>query len=257
MDKAQAVRIIHEEYQSGYSPSDIAQNLSQQLNAPFDLVYKFVMQTLGEQIEPAEEPIPPPSPPAQPEPGAPSIPGYETLPEKELEESAEEPGEAEDSPVEAVMAPVFIESAVPDLKALEQNPKVEKFVLQMLTGNQKTSDVVLAVCERTGLGWDEGQRLVARIAAKNRKMLQSRQNRLPLILSILALLAGALMVFAGLSEVFTIYTVLRTAQSNEELVMMAASQGFLRRALWSLVVGGALLLSGAVGVFIALRSQFD
>jgi hypothetical protein len=256
MDKAQAIRIIREEYQHGYSPTDIAQNLSQQLSAPFDLVYKFVMQTLDAEFEPAEEPIPPPSPMATPEPVSAAIPGYETV-EEESGELEEEASVTEDPPAETAQAPVFIEAAAPDFKTLEQNPKVEKFVMQMLTSNQKNSDVVMAVCERTGLGWEDGQRLVSRIAARNRKVLQSRQNRLPLILSILALSAGALMIFAGINEAYTIYTVLQAAQSSQEMVMMAASQEFLRRAVWSLLTGGALLLGGTIGLFIALRSQFE
>jgi hypothetical protein len=159
--------------------------------------------------------------------------------------------------VELAQQPVIIEAAAPDLKALEQNPKLENFVLQSLTSNQKTSDTVLAVCERTGLGWEDGQRLVSRIEAKNRKMLQSRRNRLPLILSGLALLAGGLMVFAGINEAYTIYTVLRGAQSSEEMVILAASQEFMRSAIWSLMIGGTLLLGGTVGLFIALRAQYE
>jgi hypothetical protein len=250
MDKAQAIRIIREEYQNGYSPTDIALNLSQQLSAPFDLVYKFVMQSLDAEFQPAEEPIPPPSPPAQPETTAAPVPSYETHP-------PEEPADPQNPQVELAQQPVIIEAAAPDLKALEQNPKLENFVLQSLTSNQKTSDTVLAVCERTGLGWEDGQRLVSRIEAKNRKMLQSRRNRLPLILSGLALLAGGLMVFAGINEAYTIYTVLRGAQSSEEVVILAASQEFMRSAIWSLMIGGTLLLGGTVGLFIALRAQFE
>lgn len=249
MDKAQAIQLIREEYQNGYSPSDIAQNLSQGLNAPFDLVYKFVMHTLDKEIEPAEEPIPAPSPPAPPEPVAPAMPEYQALPEIQ-------PGDAAYSPA-AAEASVLIGTSAPDLKALEQNPKVEKYVLQQLKSNRKTSDTVMAVCERTGLGWEEAQRLVAHIAAKNHKTLRTRQNLGPIILSTMAVLAGGILIFAGLNEALNIYTALQGTHSTEELVALAASQEFLRNTFWALAIGGSLLLGGAVGLFIALRNQFE
>jgi hypothetical protein len=255
MDKAQAIQIIREEYVNGYSPTDIAQNLSQQLGVPFEPVYKFVMHTLNEAVEvretpPIDETNPLPEPPTQLDPVALFLGGYEAMAEGEL-------AEAEKSPAELNQATGFGGVTAPNLKALEQNPKVEKFVLQMLSKNRKTNDTVLAVCERTGLDWNEAQRLVARIAAKNQKSLKTKQNRLPMILSVLALLAGALLLFAGISESYTIYTVVRMAQSTEEMVMTAASQEFLRRAFWSLVTGGALLIGGAIGLFTSLRSQYE
>ena len=254
MKKDDAIRIIREEYEYGYSPSDIAQNLSQQLGAPYELVFKFVMQTLDADIKTAvEEPIPlpaaQPSPPAEPGAFTPSTGAYEPLPDSEFAEL--EPGQAE-----ATLPPPFVGSAAPDLKALEQNPKVEKFILQRLASNRKTSDTVLEVCERTGLGWDEAQRLVAHIAAKNHKMLTARQNRAPMIFSIIALVAGGLLIFAGISEAFNIYNALKVAQTGEELVTKAASQEFLRRTFWALVTGGTLLLGGTLGLFIALRRQY-
>ena len=78
-----------------------------------------------------------------------------------------------------------------------------------------------------------------------------------MILSIIALLAGALLLFAGISESYTIYSVVRRAQSAEEMVMTAASQEFLRRAFWSLITGGALLIGGTIGLFTSLRSQLE
>lgn len=249
MDKAQAIQLIREEYQNGYSPSDIALNLSQRLNAPFDLVYKFVMHTLDKEMEPAEEPIPAPAPPAPDEPMTPVVPEYPEYPQAA-------PAEIKDSPA-AAAASVLIGAAAPDVKALEQNPKVEKFVLQLLKSNRKTSDTVMAVCERTGLSWEEAQRLVSHIAAKNRKTLKTRQNLGPIILSFLALLAGGILIFAGISEALTIYAALQGTQSAEELVARAASQEFLRRTFWALAIGSSLLLGGGVGMFIALRNQFE
>ena len=255
IDKEKAIQIIREEYENGYSPTDIAQNLSQQMGVPFEPVYKFVMHTLSEEVEvrqapPEEIPTPSPAPPPRHDPVALFLTGQEPNAE-------EEPAEAENSSAEPAQAADFARVKTPNLKALEQNPKVEKFVLQMLAKNRKTSDTVLAVCERTGLDWNEAQRLVAHIAAKNQKTLKTKQNRLPMILSIIALLAGALLLFAGISESYTIYSVVRRAQSAEEMVMTAASQEFLRRAFWSLITGGALLIGGTVGLFISLRSQFE
>ena len=255
MDKAQAIQIIREEYEYGYSPTDIAQNLSQQLGVPYEPVYRFVMHTLSEEVEirqaPTEGgPIPAPAPTPQHDPVALFLTGHEPGAEEGL-------AEAKDSAADPTQAGGFTGVKTANLKALEQNPKVEKFVLQLLSKNRKTSDTILAVCERTGLDWNESQRLVAHIAAKNQKTLKTKQNRLPMILSIIALIAGALLLFAGISESYTIYNVVSRAKSAEEMVMTAASQEFLRRAFWSLITGSALLIGGAVGLFLSLRSQFE
>jgi hypothetical protein len=180
--------------------------------------------------------------------------GTEALQEEEVvetEETAEEPA------AEASQTASLTAAAAPDLKALEQNPKVEKFVLQMLATNRKTSDTVLAVCERTGLSWEEAQRLVGRIAAKNHKSLKSKQNRLPMILSIVALLAGAVLAFAGINEMYTIYSAVQGMQSEQEMLAAAVTQEFVRSAFWSLAMGGILLVGGAAGLFIAMRVQFE
>jgi hypothetical protein len=255
IDKDKAIQIIREEFENGYSPTDIAQNLSQQLGVPFEPVYKFVMHTLSEEVEvrqppPEEVPISSPAPSPQYDPVALFLAGNEPT----IEEST---ADAINSAAEPVQNDGFPGVKTPNLKSLEQNPKVEKFVLQMLSKNRKTSDTVLAVCERTGLDWNEAQRLVAHIAAKNQKTLKTKQNRLPLILSIVAVLAGVLLLFAGISEGYTIYSVVQKAQSTEEMVMAAASQEFLRRAFWSLVTGGALLIGGTIGLITSLRSQLD
>jgi len=254
IDKEKAIQIIREEFENGYSPTDIAQNLSQQMGVPFEPVYKFVMHTLNEEVEnrqnsPQDEPIPPPVAPTQPDAVALFLGGHEPI--------TEEPAETEISLAESTEAAGLVGVKTPSLKALEQDPQVEKFVLQMLAKNRKSSDMVLAVCERTGLDWNDAQRLVARITTKNQKKLKTKQNRLPMILSVIAVVVGALLLFAGISESYTIYSVVRRAPSAEEVVMAAASQEFLRRAFWSLITGGALLIGGAVGLFISLRSQFE
>jgi hypothetical protein len=255
MDKENAIQVILEEYQLGYSPTDIAQNLSQQLGVPFDPVYQFVMKTLSEEVEirqaaPEETPTPAPAPQPQYDPVALFLSGHdpnldEVSPKVELSSS------------ESTQADGIAGVKTPNLKALEQNPKVEKFVLQLLAKNRKTSDTVLAVCERTGLDWNEAQRLVAHIAAKNQKTLKTKQNRLPMILSIIALLAGGLLLFAGISESYAIYVILERAPTAEEMLASAASQEFLRRAFWSLITGGALLIGGTIGLFTSLRSQLE
>ena len=262
MDKEKAIQIILEEYENGFSPTDIAQNLSKEMGVPFEPVYKFVMRTLSMEAETRQPPTQ-----AEPMPPAPTETIPEAAPPEQLDPVAlflggqvavaEEQVEADDPTAEPSQTAGLAGGNTPNLKALEQDPAVEKFILQLLAKNRQTSDTVLAVCGRTGLDWNDAQRLVARIETKNQKTLRSKQNRLPLVLSIIALLAGALLLFGGISESYTIYSVVRQAPSAEEMVMTAASQEFLRRAFWALVTGGALLIGGAVGLFISLRSQFE
>jgi hypothetical protein len=272
IEKEQAIQIIIEEYENGFSPTDIAQNLSQHMGVPYEPVYQFVMRTLSEQAEnrpvtPQAErissPGPVPQPPnmAKPEDETPLEPESPLDPVALFLGGSQPDGEilveAESERTSPAQAEMLTGKGTSNLKTLEQDPEVEKFILQLLSKNRKTDDIVLAVCERTGLDWNDSGRLVARIETKNQKILKSKQNRLPMILSLIALVTGGLLLFAGITEGFRIYTVVQRAQSTEEMVMTAASQEFLRRAFWSLITGGGLLIGGAVGFFLSLRSTLE
>ncbi len=80
MDKNQAIDFIVRQYTLGYGPEDIAQQLSQQMNAPLPLVSKFVAATLG-QAFPNQPVQPAPAPaPAQDFYAAPPVEDFYTTP---------------------------------------------------------------------------------------------------------------------------------------------------------------------------------
>jgi hypothetical protein len=125
-------------------------------------------------------------------------------------------------------------------------------VVKELGKNRKQSDVVMQVCEQTGLNWDQAQRLVARIATKNRKKLTSKQNRIFIPLAAIALLVGLALIAASISEV------LDAAAHASDVVQDANEVEFIvREVFWGFVTGGALLLGGIAGLIRALQTQFD
>jgi hypothetical protein len=78
-----------------------------------------------------------------------------------------------------------------------------------------------------------------------------------MILSIVALLAGAVLAFAGINEMYTIYSAVQGMQSEQEMLVAAVTQEFVRSAFWSLATGGILLVGGTAGLIIAMRTQFE
>lgn len=60
MDKNQAIDFIVRQYTLGYGAEEIAQQISQQMNAPLPLVSKFVAATIDQAFP--NQPVPPPAP---------------------------------------------------------------------------------------------------------------------------------------------------------------------------------------------------
>ncbi len=74
-------------------------------------------------------------------------------------------------------APVWDPDALSKKSAEPLSPgdqaRLEKAILAALSKQRRQSDVVMMVCERTGMSWDQSQRLVAEVSMKNRKSLKS------------------------------------------------------------------------------------
>ena len=248
MEKQDAIQFILQEQANGHDQAEITTLLSQRLGAPEDKVAPFVVQTLASQLaRPAARPasqeptIPPPSAQAAP---APQIVRPPVTP------AAGQPA-TQMGPFDSPAYPLPNSQANAPI-----DPELEKSVLQALMRNTKTSDIVMMVCEQTGMDWSQAQRLVARVASQNRKKVASRQNLMPLILSALALLAGLALLAAGANEFYTEWLIL-SGNPNAANLPPEAYDIAPRSAFWSLLTGLGLLVGGVVGTVIALRHQFS
>ena len=255
MDKQAAIQFIVNELECNRTQEEISAALSQQLNAPPDVVSKFVARVIaGNQA--AVSPVQPPSTPPpdlqtlpQPDPdGQTGHPAVETAPEELTNLSATQVEEAPPPPqgytFPTERAPVYDQEAL------------EAMILKALRGNQRQSDIVMDVCENTGMSWNQAQRLVARIATKHHKHLVSRQNMIIIPLSVLALLAGLALLGASINEGLQMAQALAESPSGLP-ASTSTMEFFIREGLWGLVIGMSLLLGGIYGLIRALQTQFS
>ncbi len=140
---------------------------------------------------------------------------------------------------------------------MEDDPEVVNLVIKALGKNTKQSDVILTVCENYGLDYKEAQRLVARIHAKNRKAVASRQNLLIIPMCVLAMLGGLALLVMGVLEAFDVRAAYLHASSATDPILLNESSYFIRRIIPQALFGIGLLAGGAFGLFKSIRAQTE
>ena len=167
--------------------------------------------------------------------------------------------EEEDHAVETVPppAPVWDPGAMAKKMAEPLSPgdqaRLEKAILAALSKQRRQSDVVMMVCERTGMSWGQAQRLVTEVSMKNRKSLNRRQGLVQILLSLLTVLAGLALIFLVLSELYTFYRLYTQPEA-----MGTATYAILDRYTISAgVLGTLLFLGGVTGMVLGIRKRLD
>ncbi len=271
MDKQEAIAFILREYAQGAKPADIAIRLSVLLGAPADLTDKFVTQTIAQHTHAATQPMSEAlvqhnaqlvqSAQAAPAPLSPRpSPKKEIpLPPQPAPESTWQPAQPSPANTSWSPPPASTPSWQAPAPAMSQqpDPELEAFVLRALTKSSKQSDVVMMVCERENLNWDEAQRIVARIATQNRKKLTGRQNRIIIPLAVIAIIVGLLLAYAGLREIYLVTTAIEAYQAGNPAAIPVEARDPMRNAPWAVLAGLSITLGGIFGLFKAIKAQVD
>ena len=275
MDKQATIDFILRELDQNRSQEEITSQLCQQLGAPADLVSKFVSQVASEQT-PAHTTAQPPPASSQPYEQAfshqeissietpfsnppppkrePPVEVYSHEEVTSIESSIREPGpvvQAEPQIQDKDDPASYVEKPLPDLS----EEQLEQLILKALSKNRRRSDIVAAVCERMNMNWDEGERLVARVDAENRSHVVSRQNVIFVPIAIIAILAGLALIYASVSEIFAVGMEVIEPGADIGSALPDIERSFFDFA-WA-ITGVTLFLVGVVGLFLALRAQFD
>jgi len=268
---------------AGDSPDQIGESLSMMLNAPRSLVDKFVDQVSAEQNttipatqeadqvssvpEIGQPPISanvnrrPNSPviiPAKPDDVSSGIaklmeePHPDTVAAFFLSGSTET-NAAPPEPDPDLSAPTKIEPR--KLSPAEQK-EVEEYILRELKKQRKQNDVIMGVCQMTGLHWRHAQKLVAMVTVHNQKNLVTSQNLVIIPLAVIVTLAGIILVLASVNEMLIIKDLLIDPSTvTPEQIDYFSETG--QQALWAFGIGAVLALGGVIGLFMAVRKQLS
>jgi hypothetical protein len=282
MDKQEAIDFVLDELDKGRSLQEISAALSRQLGAPGDLVGKFVAQTaeryqqskaaLGKPLATSQKPSAPSLQPLAPSqqplatshrPLAPSQQPTASSSQTEMNWPAAgvaATGMAADEPIPepnaAYVPPAEVETPPPVEREAAVSEELEKFILDELGKNKHDSDVVLGVVERTGMDYKQAQRMVSRVGARNYKKVTARQNCLIVPLTLVALVAGLVLLGASVVEAYQIRFLLPSPNNlNMEQVQAAVERG--RDLPWAFITGLALSVGGCIGLISAIRKQME
>lgn len=152
-----------------------------------------------------------------------------------------------------VWDPDALKKEAPQPVPPEQDTALERAILAALSRQQRHSDVVLMVCEKTGLSWDQAQQLVANVSQKNRKRLNRRGGCLQAFVSLLAILAGLGLLYIVGRELFAFYQVYNQPQAAG----LAAFAALNRTTLLAGAAGVLLFLVGTTGMLLGIRKSIN
>ena len=254
MDKQEAIAFIQRELQNNCSQEEIVSLLSLELGAPPDVVRKFVAQVAAQQKPPA--PTAPKVNAAAPTPYDEALPSFapdsDVLPPSPANVPARPIFQVPPSVSPSPYTPPVIPGAV-SANPLQGNTELEKWTLSALSKNRVMNDIVMHICEETGASWDQAQRFVAQVRMANRKTLTTRQNIMPILLSIMAILAGIALFGAGVNEVKEViqYYINPAAYPN------GLTSDIDRLTIAAIASGPVLFFGGIVGLFLSLKKQFE
>jgi hypothetical protein len=251
MDKQEATEFIQRRLDNGYSPAEITQLLSQQLNAPEDMVERFVAQVAA-NYQPTQ-PVPQETWQAEP-------PSSNQPPAQVDFQQAEQP-----DPVNVLLPEMPIQAPTPTASArqippaaskkdeLLDDPELAKAVWSMLRKGRKRSDVVMWVCEKTGAEWTLAQRLVAQVQVEHHGEM-TNINRLEIIGSMAFVVGGLALVIVGIASITPLVRGLIGVDLGMPVVVKSA---FLRpeNSLGSIILGIALMIGGSVRAFLIYQSR--
>jgi len=71
------------------------------------------------------------------------------------------------------------------------------FVIRELGKHRRRSDIVMEVCERTGMDWQAAQKFVYQVAFESRQRVAARQSPLAIIFGAALVLGGLLLALGG------------------------------------------------------------
>jgi len=260
VEKQQAIDFILEKLDLQRSKEEISSLLAQQINASPAQVGNFVDQVIQQRkatlaiLQTEPDPVAVPSISEEKQTGN-SIP-----PDPSLDSSGMNPALVPEEPPLARQG-LAAEDTLPPCekhhlpKLSDEN--IEKSITSALNVNHDLDDVILAVCEKTGLTWDQAQGFVANVATQNRKNIVLHQNLIFIPLSALAILAGFILFHAGFSEGYSLGSTLLNRAADKPFVIPPNAAGTVQSAPWAILTGLGLAVGGIFGLFRALKSQFE
>jgi hypothetical protein len=123
-------------------------------------------------------------------------------------------------------------------------------ILHELAGARNMDDIVMEVCEKTGLDWEDAEAYVNNLSTENENRITLAQSPLLVLLALGIFLVGVGIVLNELYQAYQTY--------------LSGSQGFVLYVFvngigifWNLVLGSAIIMGSLKGMENVWRAIFE
>jgi hypothetical protein len=134
-------------------------------------------------------------------------------------------------------------------------PDITTYIIRRLSRAAVEDDIIYAVCQKTGMDWEDAQALVAQVQLEHREEIDARQTPVKGLLTGVFFVLGAMLTVMPVIYLWILFDVTRTflvfLSSPSTMNMETAIQLFLRRcALLSWFELPSIIFSILVGLAI-------
>jgi hypothetical protein len=128
------------------------------------------------------------------------------------------------------------------------NEELTTFIVKELSRHHDRNEIVRSVCERSTLGWDQAERLIAEVEFQNKRKIATRQSPLLIFMSIGTLVIGIGLLAYNMELLIAIF--------NLDLLnqILSLRSGYYRLA--GLVTGAGMIIGGFYGSWNVIASFF-
>jgi cytochrome b561 len=119
------------------------------------------------------------------------------------------------------------------------------FIISELGKQHSRNDIIMALCERMKINWQEAEQLVREVESQNSRAIATRQAPILLILGIGIIIAGLVVMYSS-ADYFINYYYFKS--------QYIANQKMAQGAIYGLVLGPSMFIGGLVGTWKALSN---
>jgi hypothetical protein len=121
--------------------------------------------------------------------------------------------------------------------------EITEKILHDLSDARNMDDIVMEVCEKTGLGWEDVEAYVNHFSTENESRITLAQSPLLALLALSIFLLGVGLVLYGLYDIYQIYLV---SSQSFALVLYLLTSG--SGIFWNLMLGTAMIIGSLKGM---------
>ena len=139
---------------------------------------------------------------------------------------------------------------MPDEPSIRNDPELTAYILERLSSMANTDDLVLDICQKTGLHWNEAEAWVETLKVQHESEISRRQSPLLVTLAVVIFLGGA--EIASAAGYFLYETALDALHTDDSLARLDLFLYLFRAApdIISIgVFGGAMMAGSSLGLY--------